>query len=489
MSLYRKYRPKIFDEVIGQPHITATLINQIKYGTVGHAYLFTGSRGTGKTTCAKIFSLAINCESPNNGSPCFKCPACIMLTTPGDINILEIDAASNNGVDQIRELREQVNYLPVGCKYKVYIVDEVHMLSGEAFNALLKTLEEPPSHVVFVLATTEIHRLPATILSRCMRFDFRLVASDIIETLLIKVLDQLKKQYEPDAIKYIARAGEGSVRDALSLLDLCSGSKDKLTYEGVLLMLGAGGVERISGLFDAVTTGDLAKILETINLLISEGLSAVQLIREFLGYARDVLVVKTVKAYDKILILTAEQTTALNLSAKNADTQTVAVIMDVFAKADTEVRTSISPRLQLEAACLRAAKLIGADNTHTIAETTKKKDDLRQKIGSLSATEAQKVWGKLIIHLRKNAPLAIFNALSLCRNYSFENNVCRIITSNSDNSEINTPETKELIQKGLKEQSYDIGVEVELQQDNDYMDKTISKIKDIAGNTKVNISE
>jgi len=496
MSLYRKYRPKIFNEVVGQPHITTTLANQIKYGLISHAYLFTGSRGTGKTTCAKIWGLAVNCMEPKKGSPCFKCKTCVSLSKPGDINILEIDAASNNGVDQIRELREQINYLPVGCKYRVYIIDEVHMLSGEAFNALLKTLEEPPAHVIFVLATTEVHRLPATILSRCMRFDFRLVSADIIETLLIKIISDIGKEYEADAVKYIARASEGSVRDALSLLDLCVGSKDnKLTYKTVLLMLGAGGVERVSMLFNAVSVNDLAKALEIIDLLINDGLGANQLIREFLGYARDVLIVKTVTAFDKLLTLTKEQTAMLKSSAEIVSVEAVAHIMDVFARADNETRTSISPRLQLEAACLRATDCLKNNRVQqmiTESVPDKKKDNLAivmQKIGSLSPEEAQKVWGKLVIFLRKNAKMSIFNALSLCRTYSFESGVCRITTTNGDNADINTPETKELIIKGLAEQGYNITVEIELKHDDNPMDKTISRIKNLAGKAKINISE
>jgi len=374
MSLYRKYRPKTFDEVVGQPHITNTLINQIKHRLISHAYLFTGSRGTGKTSCAKIWGLAVNCIKPKGGSPCFKCEVCIALCMPGDINILEIDAASNNGVDQIRELKEQINYLPVGCKYRVYIIDEVHMLSGEAFNALLKTLEEPPAHVIFVLATTEVHRLPATILSRCMRFDFRLVSTFILETLLIKILGEIGKEYEIDAVKHIAKASEGSVRDALSILDLCVGFKsNKLTYKNVLLMLGAGGVEQISTLFDAVSSNNLAKIFEIIDTLINDGLSAHQLIREFLSYTRDMLIFKTVANFDKLLTLTKEQTNVLKTSADNVSAETIIYFMDIFAKADSEIRTSINPRLQLEAVCLRAAGFITQSTQITTQSIPEKK--------------------------------------------------------------------------------------------------------------------
>ena len=221
LALYRKYRPSGFDRVIGQEHITKTLASQIMHDRVGHAYLFCGARGTGKTSCAKIFAKAVNCEHPRDGSPCNECPTCLALSDPANIDIVEIDAASNNRVDEIRDLREKVQYPPVHGRYKVYIIDEVHMLTDAAFNALLKTLEEPPRHVIFVLATTEVQKLPATILSRCMRFDFRLIPAERIAGLISGIYDDIGKKYTPEAVMQIAKAGEGSCRDALSLADLC----------------------------------------------------------------------------------------------------------------------------------------------------------------------------------------------------------------------------------------------------------------------------
>ena len=219
--LYRKYRPESFDDVIGQENVTAALKNQVIKKRVGHAYLFTGSRGTGKTTCAKIFARAINCLSPVNGSPCGKCAVCEQLKSPNCVDIIEMDAASNNGVDEIREIREKVKYAPAVAAKKVYIIDEAHMLTAGAFNALLKTLEEPPEHVVFILATTEAHKLPATILSRCMRFDFRLIPTEKIYALIKKIYDEEHVEYEDAALRLIAKAGEGSARDALSVADRC----------------------------------------------------------------------------------------------------------------------------------------------------------------------------------------------------------------------------------------------------------------------------
>ena len=244
LALYRKYRPSGFDGVVGQEHIIQTLVNQITFNRLGHAYLFTGTRGTGKTSVAKIFAKAINCESNVNGSPCGKCATCLALNDPSNLDIIEIDAASNNGVNEIRDLREKVQYPPVSGKYKVYIIDEVHMLTGAAFNALLKTLEEPPVHAVFILATTEVHKIPATILSRCMRFDFRLVSLDLIAELIMKIYDEQGKTYEKEAIYQIAKAGEGSIRDALSIADTAlSYSNGKLTFDEVTEILGSSNTE------------------------------------------------------------------------------------------------------------------------------------------------------------------------------------------------------------------------------------------------------
>ncbi len=251
IALYRKYRPKTFDGVIGQEHITKTLQNQIMNDQIGHAYLFTGTRGTGKTSVAKIFARSVNCLSPDHGSACGKCENCLRLQQENDINIIEMDAASNNKVDDIREIREKVKFMPVGAKYKVYIIDEVHMLSDSAFNALLKTLEEPPSYVIFILATTEVHKLPQTILSRCVRFDFRLVSVDELSKHLAKVFDAEGITYDGESLKIIASAGEGSVRDTLSIADsiaaFCQGN---ITKEKTLSVLGTTDHDMILNFFD-----------------------------------------------------------------------------------------------------------------------------------------------------------------------------------------------------------------------------------------------
>ena len=235
LALYRKYRPNMFDKIVGQEHITRTLQNQIKNDQIGHAYLFCGSRGTGKTTTAKVFARAINCLNPKNGSPCDECEVCKALKENNAIDIVEIDAASNNGVEEIRDLRDKVKYPPTVGKYKVYIIDEVHMLTTSAFNALLKTLEEPPSHVVFILATTEVHKLPATILSRVLRFDFKLINTETIAKLIANIFNESGIKAEQSAINLIAKAGQGSVRDALSIADMCASfANNDIKYKDVV---------------------------------------------------------------------------------------------------------------------------------------------------------------------------------------------------------------------------------------------------------------
>lgn len=253
-ALYRKWRPQTFADVKGQDHIVTTLQNQILSQRIGHAYLFCGTRGTGKTSVAKIFARAVNCEHPVDGSPCGECPSCKQIAAGTSLNVVEIDAASNNGVENIREIREQVQYPPTEGAYRVYIIDEVHMLSTGAFNALLKTLEEPPSYVIFILATTEVHKIPITVLSRCQRYDFRRITVDTIADRLKELTDAEGMPVEEKALRYVAKAGDGSMRDALSLLDQCAAFHfgETLTYEHVLDVLGAVDNSVFRELFRAV---------------------------------------------------------------------------------------------------------------------------------------------------------------------------------------------------------------------------------------------
>ena len=356
LALYRRYRPDTFDKLIGQEHIVKTLVNQIENDRLGHAYLFTGTRGTGKTSAAKIFAKAVNCLSPVNGSPCGKCEACRALADPSNIDVTEIDAASNNGVNEIRELREKVQYPPVSVKYKVYIVDEVHMLTGAAFNALLKTLEEPPRHAIFILATTEAHKIPATILSRCMRFDFKLIPTERIAKLISDIYDEEGKKYEKEAVFAIAKAGEGSIRDALSVADIAlSYGEGTLTYKDVTEILGSSGTEFIRDFTEKLLASDTGGILEEVNSLASLGKSMGVLTRDVTSYLRDLLVVKTCSEPNKILGLPADKLAELQKLAAGTNDSRILRAMEIFAEAETNLKYTTHPRVVFETAAIKAA--------------------------------------------------------------------------------------------------------------------------------------
>ena len=299
LALYREFRPKTFDEVIGQNHIVQTLKNQIQNDSISHAYLFCGTRGTGKTSCAKIFAKAVNCQNPKNGSPCGECDVCKKIESNGNLDIVEIDAASNNRVDEIRDLREKVNYMPTVGKYKVYIIDEVHMLTDSAFNALLKTLEEPPRHIIFILATTEPEKLPATILSRCMRFDFKLVAESELVLLLSKVFASVGAKFEDKALELIATAGNGSVRDTLSVAEMCKAySNNDITYQKVEECLGLTDSKTLMFLAEGIANKDGGSILQKIEELFALGKNMNTLLGDLCGFFKNVLMHKMANQYD-----------------------------------------------------------------------------------------------------------------------------------------------------------------------------------------------
>lgn len=356
LAIYRRFRPNDFTHVVGQEHVVTTLINQIKTERIGHAYLFCGARGTGKTTVARIFAKAINCLTPENGSPCGHCEVCEKLASPNNLDIIEMDAASNNKVDNIQEIRANVQYPPVAGKYKVYIIDEVHMLTTEAFNALLKTLEEPPKHAVFILATTEPHKLPATILSRCMRFDFHLVSEKVIEKLIEDIYDEVGKKYEKEAVSLIAKSGEGSIRDALSLADLCiSYGDEKLTYKQVIDVLGASDSTKTATLLSSILRGDVGKVLSVIEELCGLGKSVSVLTKDVLSMVRDVLVVKTCLGARDILMLPNNEYDVLSNISELGDNHRFLRILEIFTAIETDLRYSTHPRIVFEAAAVKAS--------------------------------------------------------------------------------------------------------------------------------------
>jgi len=358
LALYRQYRPDTFDKLIGQEHIVKTLTNQIETKRLGHAYLFTGTRGTGKTSCAKIFAKAVNCLDPINGSPCGKCSACLALSDASNIDVSEIDAASNNGVNEIRDLREKVQYPPVSCRYKVYIIDEVHMLSGAAFNALLKTLEEPPKHAIFILATTEAHKIPATILSRCMRFDFRLISTDEIASNIKRIYDEQGKEYEEEAVYAIATSGEGSMRDALSVADTAmSFAKGKLTYNDVTEILGSVNSELLSSFVNELIIGNTGNVLSVTDKLASLGKSMGVLVKDVTAFLRNLIIIKTCSDANSILRLPASKFESLRVLAEKTTKDRLIRILEIFAEVENTLKYTNHPRIVFETAAVKAGRL------------------------------------------------------------------------------------------------------------------------------------
>ena len=386
-SLYRAFRPTTLDGLVCQEHIVRILRNQIETGRVGHAYLFCGPRGTGKTSTAKIFARAINCENPQGGSPCGKCAACKALADPSNLDITEIDAASNNGVNEMRDLREKVQYPPVAGKYKVYIVDEVHMLSDSAFNALLKTLEEPPAHAVFILATTEPHKLPATILSRCMRFDFRLIPQADIEAHLKQVFSAVGKEFEEEAVAAIARAGAGSMRDSLSVADIClSYSKGKLTYTDVCEVLGSADFAEIAKLGEYILTDDASSALTEAERIIASGKGAGVLAKDILVFLNRCTVAANCRDGNAVLSLPEELYAEVHRIAARADARKLLRACEIFAQVETDLRYSSAPRIVLETAIVKACLPAADLDLLTLA---KRLDMLEAKLSAGVYTAAQ----------------------------------------------------------------------------------------------------
>ena len=374
LALYRKYRPQTFDEVIGQDHIVKTLVNQIKMDKISHAYLFTGSRGTGKTSTAKIFARAINCEKSNNGSPCGMCETCKSLAGT-NIDVLEIDAASNNGVDEIRELREKVKYPPVVGKYKVYIIDEVHMLSTSAFNALLKTLEEPPSHTVFILATTEVHKLPATILSRCLRFDYKLVSLEELSALLRKILKEENVSFDEQAINIIARAGEGSVRDTLSIADRCvSFAGNDLTYQKVLSVLGVSEREVLIKVAENMLSKNVGNALVELDVVLSQGKSPLVFSNDLISYFRDLILVYTLGDKSREIVVVKDDIyEKMKAQATEENYSAMLKVVEELSSVEQELRYSAQPRIVLETAIIKAI------NNSSLLERVEKLEEIVKK--------------------------------------------------------------------------------------------------------------
>lgn len=440
LALYRKYRPLAFDEVIGQEHITRTLQNQVKSGDISHAYLFTGSRGTGKTSCAKIFARAVNCQNPQNGSPCGKCEVCLALGEQNNTDIVEMDAASNNRVDEIRDLREKVKFPPIIGKKKVYIIDEVHMLTDSAFNALLKTLEEPPSHIVFILATTEVHKLPATILSRCTRFDFRLIELETLQNYLKEIFKKEEITADDESIMAICKAGEGSVRDTLSIADSVSAfCNKKITYEKTKQIIGLSRVDSIFNIIESIVTKNIHNLFESIKNCIEESKNISVLSKEICEYLKNIILIKTgVEKVETLKIMPDDLARLKELSDK-ADIDVFVKIFEKISAVELDLKYSLNPVILLESTCLscmefekktKNSPIINKEQEELDEDLLEEDPTLNEKPEIVVDNEnsydleeeektdtnlfdenIQKMWGHILIKTKEKGYFALYTAL------------------------------------------------------------------------------
>ena len=351
-ALYRKYRPKTFSDVVGQEHITETLKNELAQGKTVHAYLFTGTRGTGKTSCAKILANAVNCLASKNGDPCLECESCKTILDDQNTDIVEIDAASNNGVENIRELKERISFAPASSKYRVYIIDEVHMLSIGAFNALLKTLEEPPKHVIFILATTEVHKLPATILSRCQRFDFRRIETSKICERLQFVAQNEGLTLTDSAAALIASAADGGMRDALSILDLCASSSKEIDEQVVESVCAMAGNDYLLELADFIKDKDTENALLMLDKLHNSSVDMLRLLNELILHFRDLMIVKTVKSPKKPIVCSSSHLKALEKQAEDFDIKDIMYTLNILQNS-VALMQSGNRRCEMEMAIIK----------------------------------------------------------------------------------------------------------------------------------------
>lgn len=378
-ALYRKFRPGVFEDVKGQEHIVTTLRNQIKANRIGHAYLFTGTRGTGKTTVAKIFAKTVNCENPTENGPCGECRTCRAIAAGASMNVIEIDAASNNGVDNIREIVDEVSYSPAEGKYKVYIIDEVHMLSIGAFNALLKTLEEPPSYVIFILATTEVHKLPITILSRCQRYDFKRISIDTITGRMKELIDAEGIAVEEKALRYIAKTADGSMRDALSLLDQCIAFHlgSELTYDKVLDVLGAVDTDVFSRLLRYVLDKDVLGCVELLEEIVMQGRELTQFVTDFTWYLRNLMLVQSSDNLEDVIDMSTDNLLRLKEEAQMVKMNQIIRYIRIFSELSGQIRYAAQKRIMVEIALIKLCKPSMEKDAESLVERIR---DMEEKL-------------------------------------------------------------------------------------------------------------
>lgn len=386
IALYRKWRPKNFDDIKGQDAIATTLRNQINAGRIGHAYLFCGTRGTGKTSAAKVFAKAVNCTNPQNGNPCGECASCKSIAAGNSMNVIEMDAASNNGVDDVRQIKEDITYSPTDAKYKVYIIDEVHMMSPAAFNALLKTLEEPPSYVIFLLATTDPQKLPITILSRVQRYDFKRIATDVIEDRLREVTKEENISIEDKAVEYIARSAEGGMRDALSLLDQCASFflDKEITYDRALEVLGAVDTSVFSAFLRCLVAGNVVDSLHVVDKILIQGRDLTQFVIDFTWHLRNVLLIKASRDASEVVDVTKDNLELIKQEASAIPEARLLRYIRIFSELSNDLRYSAQKRVMVEIAIVKICKPQMETNLDSISDRLRVIEDLIEN-GNLSA--------------------------------------------------------------------------------------------------------
>lgn len=539
-ALYRVYRPKTFEDVVGQEHIVKTLKNQIKNNNIGHAYLFSGTRGTGKTSTAKIFARAVNCLNPINEEPCNECEICVDTLNDNIMDIVEIDAASNNSVDDIRELRESVKYTPSKAKYKVYIIDEVHMLSQGAFNALLKTLEEPPSYVIFILATTEPHKIPATILSRCQRFDFKRVSSKDIADRMSYICEKENIQAEDKALSLIARNSQGALRDALSILDQCmSFGNDKIEYNDVIELLGTVNIDELFQLSQSIIDEDTKKSLQILNEFIIWGKDIRNLINDLIDHFRNLMVCKVSKDLDEIISLPEESIERLKEQSKTININDLIRILNILSETQDSMKSSSNTRILAEVTMMKIAqpmfdeskealikrienleKIIESGNIKVVtvqseSETNivpqneqpdepqeRKEDVVYEEVKSEDVKLVESSWKKVVQKIKEDKKLSIAALLREVSSFNVKDNILYLIFNDNFSfarSRLNSKETIDYIESIIREilnRSFNIQIylksevaSLNLQEEVTKVDKGLEILEDIVNKDILEIKD
>ena len=539
-ALYRVYRPKTFEDVVGQEHIVKTLKNQIKNNNIGHAYLFSGTRGTGKTSTAKIFARAVNCLNPINEEPCNECEICIDTLNDNIMDIVEIDAASNNSVDDIRELRESVKYTPSKAKYKVYIIDEVHMLSQGAFNALLKTLEEPPSYVIFILATTEPHKIPATILSRCQRFDFKRVSSKDIADRMSYICEKENIQAEDKALSLIARNSQGALRDALSILDQCmSFGNDKIEYNDVIELLGTVNIDELFQLSQSIIDEDTKKSLQILNEFIIWGKDIRNLINDLIDHFRNLMVCKVSKDLDEIISLPEQSIERLKEQSKTININDLIRILNILSETQDSMKSSSNTRILAEVTMMKIAqpmfdeskealikrienleKIIESGNIKVVTvqneseintvpqrvqvdEPQERKEDIvYEEVKSEDVKLVESSWKKVIQKIKEDKKLSIAALLREVSSFNVKDNILYLIFNDNFSfarSRLNSKETIDYIESIIREilnRSFNIQIylksevtSLNLQEEVTKVDKGLEILEDIVNKDILEIKD